>query len=228
MRFKHFSYAISIMLFLFCATNTYGGWVKTYGGSRNDSAYSVQQTDDNGYIVAGETNSFGFGDDLWILKLDINGVVQWEKTYGGITDDRAFSIQQTNDNGYIVAGYTRSFDDGTLWVLKLDSSGTAQWQKTYGEIFGNDVRSIQQTVDGGYIVAGYTRSFGGVGRDFLALKLDSSGVVQWQNMYGSVDFGRVCLIKQTNDGGYILVGETDPAVGGIFHYRYLQEDTGTG
>ena len=101
-------------------------WQKTYGGSGDDDAYSIQQTTDGGYIVAGSTSSFGAGNyDMWILKLDQTGTVSWQKTYGGSGGDCAYSIQQTSDGGYIVAGYTTSFGAGNddMWILKLDSNG---------------------------------------------------------------------------------------------------------
>ena len=93
-------------------------WQKTYGGSQSDYAYSIQQTSDGGYIVAGGTVSFGAGgSDFWILKLDSDGSVAWQKTYGGLNDDYAQSIQQTSDGGYIVAGNTHSSGAGTYGIL---------------------------------------------------------------------------------------------------------------
>jgi hypothetical protein len=99
---------------------------------------------------------------FWVLKLDRNGDVQWQKTYGGPSEDKASSIQQTSDGGYIVAGTTYSFAAGytDIWVLKLDRNGNVQWQKTYGGPSWDKASSIQQTSDGGYIVAGSTYSFG--------------------------------------------------------------------
>ena len=185
-------------------------WQKTYGGTNYDYAYSIQQTSDGGYIVAGWTCSFGGGDcDAWVLKLDANGNVQWQKTYGGSDDDEAYSIQQTLDGGYIVAGYTKSFGAGyhDVWVLKLDSNGNIQWQKTYGGKGIDYANSIQQTLDGGYIVAGYTRSFG-LGGDVWVLKLDANGNVQWQKHYGGDWYDYASSIQQTSDGGYIVAGWT--------------------
>ena len=135
-------------------------WQKTYGGSGYEYAYSIQQTSDGGYIVAGDTSSFGAGDDdMWILKLDQDGTVSWQKTYGGVSgDDHAHSIQQTTDGGYIVAGYTDVLWGwrSDMWILKLDQTGNVSWQKTYGGTDFDEAYSIQQTSDGGYIVAGTT------------------------------------------------------------------------
>jgi hypothetical protein len=150
---------------------------KTYGGGE---AYSIQQTSDGGYIVAGYTGSFGAGGrDFWVIKLDSSGNITWQKTYGGYNHDEAYSVQQTSDGGYIVAGYTYSFGVGShdFWVIKLDSSGNIIWQKTYGGTGVDTAQSIQQTLDGGYIVTGTTTSFGAETYKFWVIKLDSNGNV---------------------------------------------------
>jgi predicted secreted protein len=188
-----------------CATTTLTSWAKTYGGTADEEATSIQRTSDGGYIIAGRTRSFGAGDhDLWILKLDASGNVQWQKTYGGSSADQGGNIQQTPDGGYIVAGITESPGGEDIWVLKLDASGNVQWYKTYGGGGSGGGDHIQQTSDGGYIVEGSIESFGANGEDLWVLKLDASGNVQWQKTYGgsSADEGRD--IQQTSDGGYIV------------------------
>jgi hypothetical protein len=146
---KGIGFFVLLNLFLFAfVSSAYGQWAKTYGGILSDSASSIQQTTDGGYIVVGGTMSFGTGSfDVWVLKLDNSGSVQWQKAYGGTSQDFAQSVQQTKDGGYIVAGETVSF--AGAWVLKLDSLGDIQWQKTYG---GTYTKSVQQTTDGGYIL----------------------------------------------------------------------------
>jgi hypothetical protein len=181
-------------------------WQKTYGGTDDDEANSVQQTLDGGYIVAGMTHSFGAGqEDIWILKLNLDGDVQWQKTYGGPGNDLAKSIQLTSDRGYIVAGGTSSFGSGgeDAWVLKIDKDGNLQWQKTYGGTTDEEANVIRQTTDGGYVVGGYTDSFGPTDQNAWLVKLDSNGDVIWQNTYGA---GRINSIQETLDGGYITAG----------------------
>ena len=172
---------------------------------------SIQQTSDEGYILAGYTWSFGAGaEDIWVLKLSSSGDVEWQRTYGGSSGDRASFIQQAGDGGYVVTGYTRSFGagDGDIWVLKLSSSGDVEWQRTYGGSGDDGASFIQQTGDGGYVVAGYTRSFGAGERDIWVLKLSSSGDVEWQRAYGGMSEDNVFSICQTLEGGYIVGSNT--------------------
>jgi hypothetical protein len=186
-------------------------WQKTYGGTGQDYAQSIQQTRDGGYIVAGHTSSFSAGDlDLWVLKLDSNGGVTWQKTYGGSDDDYTYSIRQTQDEGYIVSGQTFSFGEGITdaWVLKLDSTGGVTWQKTYGASGEEGADSIQQTRDGGYILSGSTTSFGAENFDAWIMKLNSSGAIVWQKIYGGPGDDWANTVQQTWDGGYIVSGAT--------------------
>lgn len=188
-------------------------WQKTYGDTGDDRAYSVQQTSDGGYIVAGRTNSFGAsGGDAWILKLDPNGNVVWQNTYGGTGGDEADTIQQTTDGGYIVAGQTLSFGVGQndAWILKLDANGNVEWQKHYGNAYHQYAYFVRQTSDGGYIVAGDDDSsgLGNYKYHFWVMKLDGSGNVSWQKTYaGSTATDSAWSIQQTTDGGYIVAGQ---------------------
>jgi hypothetical protein len=185
-------------------------WAKTYGGTYWDEAYSVQQTSDGGYIVAGYTTSFGAGyEDIFLIKTDANGNVQWAKTYGGTSGDLAYSVQQTSDGGYIVAGFTYSFGaDGDIFLIKTDANGNIIWAKTYGGTSDDLAYSVQQTSDGGYIVAGETWSFGAGWYDIFLIKTDANGNVQWAKTYGGTSGDLAYSVQQTSDGGYILAGET--------------------
>ncbi len=187
-------------------------WQNTYGGTGDDGAGAIQQTSDGGYIVAGSTASFGAGSaDVWILKLNADGTVAWQNTYGGTGDDGAGAIQQTSDGGYIVAGSTALFGAGSAdaWVLKLNADGTVAWQKTYGGAGNDYANSVQQTLDGGYIVAGYTDSFGAGYGDAWILKLNADGTVAWQNAYGGAGADYAAAVQQTSDGSYIVAGYTN-------------------
>ncbi|MBD3180881.1 T9SS type A sorting domain-containing protein, partial [Candidatus Poribacteria bacterium] len=204
-------------------------WQKSYGGGYDDYAYSIQQTSDGGYVIAGNTYSFGAGSrNFWVLKLNSIGNIVWQKTYGGSKFDHAESIYQTNDGGYVVAGRTDSFGAGNydFWVLKLDSIGNIVWQKTYGGSSFDHASSIQQTSDGGYVVAGWSFFLGAGNYDFWVLKLDNNGNMLWQKAYDSSDSDSdhdyAESIQQTSDGGYVVAGWTDPpGAGNPFSFDIL-------
>ena len=190
-------------------------WQKTYGGDGSDSADSIQQTRDGGYIVAGSTESFGgVYNDAWVLKLMPDGTIEWQKTYGDFAYDWLNSILQTDDDGYIVAGVTMSIadDDIGFWVLKLSSNGAVEWQKTYGVGLGGWANSIQQTADGGYIVAGWVEvphTKDDPVEDLLVMKLSPDGSIEWQKTSGGDNPDLADSIQQTSDGGYIVAGWTE-------------------
>lgn len=204
-------------------------WQKSFGGSAAETAKSIVQTPDGGYITAGFSKSsdgnatMNHGNnDVWIVKMDASGNLQWQKSLGGSGDDQANSIRNTSDGGYIVAGFTESTNgDVTLnkgfsdyWIIKLNSLGNIEWQKTYGGIYHDIATSVRQTTDGGYVVAGYTSSNTGDvtgnhgSTDYWIIKLDSSGNLQWQKALGGSSGERAFDIQQTNDGGYIVAGDT--------------------
>lgn len=214
-------------------------WETNLGGSGLwDYAYDVRQTTDDGYIVAGHSNSVNFDvggnngdDDYWVVKLDSNGNIQWETNLGGSMEDQAFAIKQTTDGGYIVAGSSQSNNgdvgsnngNSDMWVVKLNATGNIQWENNYGGSGNEEAWNIEQTTDGGYIVAGFSASSNGdVGSnngliDYWVVKLNSSGGIQWENNYGGSDQEWARSIKQTSDGGYIVVGfstSSDGDVGG--------------
>jgi hypothetical protein len=172
-------------------------------------ASAIVPTFDGGYVVAGSTESFGAGYmDVWVLKLDGQGNVQWQKTYGGPNWDEAHAIAPTFDGGYVVAGSTASFGAGyeDVWVLKLDGRGNVWWQKTYGGPYWDEAQAIVPTWDGGYVVAGNT--FGAGSMDVWVLKLDGQGNVQWQKTYGGPNWDEAWAIVPTFDWGYVVAGKT--------------------
>lgn len=202
-------------------------WKKAYGGSGMDMAFAIQQTSDGGYIMAGSSPS-NDGDatenhgrtDAWIIKLNGNGAIQWQKSFGGSGDESATAIQQTADGGYVFAGFTTSNDGDVTdnhgglknwWFVKLNSNGVIQWQKPIRGDRANEAKSIQKTSDGGYIVAGYSQSYNGnfggyLEYNYMIVKLDSSGVIQWQKSLGGSKDDQANAIQQTSDGCYIVAG----------------------
>jgi hypothetical protein len=186
-------------------------WEKTFGGTKNDIAYSIVQTSDGGFVMAGYTVSFGAGaEDLWLVKTDSDGKQQWNLTYGKTGSDIGYAIISTSDGGYAVAGSTNSFGAGNsdMWLVKSDASGNMLWNKTYGGAGCDVATSITQLRDGGYLLAGYTNSSGADGYDIYLVKTNASGNTQWSKTLGgtSDDFG-YCAI-QTADDGCMVVGES--------------------
>jgi uncharacterized protein YjdB/predicted secreted protein len=203
--------------------SSYSLWARVYGGPGDDLNFEFKRTSDGGYIIVGQTFSFGAGGgDLLVMKLDSQGNIQWQKTYGGPGHDWTYDVEETQNGGYIVGGGTGSFGAGgwDMWILKLDSHGNVQWQKTYGGwgvgIDGLNVEYVHdlaKTSDGGYIVVGGTTSYGAGDRDIWVLKLDSQENVQWQRTFGSSLFDWSYHVGQTSDGGYIISGATSFGLG---------------
>jgi hypothetical protein len=183
---------------------------RTFGGINIDQAYSIQETNDTGLIIAGYTNSFGNGGyDMYVIKTDVYGDTIWTRTYGGTNWDFAYSIRQTNDSGYIVAGSTYSFGQGSqdMYLIKLNSIGDTVWTKTYGGTNDDEARSVLQTSDGGYILTGTTKSFGDINGDIYTIKTDALGDTMWTNIYAGPLADEGYDIAE-GTGKYIIAGRT--------------------
>ncbi|MEK6776947.1 MAG: hypothetical protein AABY87_08715 [bacterium] len=192
-------------------------WEKTFGGAKWDKANSVQQTTDGGYILAGETDSYGarkmLGEsDVYLIKTDQNGNAIWERTFGGRGDDAAYSVQQTTDGGYILAGKTDSYGAGEsdVYLIRTDENGNAIWQKTFGGKEDDKASSILQTAEGGYILVGQRDFYGSLRGDVYLIKTDENGNVLWEKIYGTAKQEGGVSIRETSDGGYIILGHRVP------------------
>ncbi len=202
----------------------------TGASSGDDYGYSSQQTLDGGYVMIGfssstngDVTSVHSANDIWVVKTNSTGIIEWQKTLGGSGNDTAYHIKQTRDGGYIIAGQTALKDDATnypyppltdCWVVKLDAVGNISWQKTFGGNGSDLARDIVQTTDDGYIIAGTTTSNDGVvsgnhgATDYWVVKLDPTGNITWQKCLGGSSYDNAKTIRQTSDGGYIVGGET--------------------
>lgn len=207
-------------------------WQKSYGGTSVDIAYSIDQTSDGGYIVAGSTSSndmdvtTNYGaEDFWVLKLDASGMKQWEYSYGGPGTDVANCVIQTTDLGYIVAGYTnsvtgqitQSYGNFDYWVVKLSASGSMLWQHSYGGADIDQANDIIQTSDGGFMIAGKSYSPDGLitnpkgMSDAWLVKINSSGTLEWARNYGGSLLDEAKSVIQTPDMGYLVACSSNSA-----------------
>ena len=205
-------------------------WNKTFGGTNEERGFSVQQSTDGGYIIAGTTLSFGNGNyDVWLIKTDGNGNEVWTQTFGGANYEEGLSVQQSNDGGYILTGTTLSFGNGVanIYLIKTDGNGNELWNKTFGGTNNNWSYSVQQTTDGGYIVIGYTNSFGNGDSDVYLIKTDGSGNELWNKTFGGLNDDGGFSVQQTNDGGYAVAGYTK-SVGNGDADVYLIKTDGNG
>jgi parallel beta-helix repeat protein len=186
-------------------------WNRTFGGKTHDSAYSVLQTSDGGFIILGYTQSFGDGGDVWLIKTDSKGIEEWNKTFDGIgMFDGGRDILRTSDDGYIIAGFTSNMVGppkdfyADAWLIKLDSNFNEQWNKTFALDDFDTFNSIQQ-IDDGYIILGETFNETSKNRIWL-VKTDENGNEQWNKTYGENEnaFGESLIL--TSDGGFIIIG----------------------
>jgi hypothetical protein len=182
---------------------------RSYGGFANDVPAFAQKTSDGGFIIVGYTESFGAGNsDILLIKTDGYGNIQWAKTYGGVGYEKAYSVQQTSDGGYIILGYISSSGTGgyeDILLIKTDGNGNVKWAKTYGGTGSQKAYSVQQASDGGYIIAGYTAPWS-IGGNAILIKTDANGNIQWGKKYeitNRTTRGKYAI--QTNDGGFIFV-----------------------
>jgi hypothetical protein len=219
------SYGAGLEDYYIVKTNSIGDtlWTRVYGGSSTDYGHCVQQTFDGGYIIVGTAYSFASFCDFWLLKTDSSGDTLWTRTYGDSYYDYGWSVQQTSDGGYIVAG-TGAIISGNgydMYIVKTDSSGDTLWTSTYGGTDPDFGRSVQQTSDGGYIIAGYTESYGAGLEDFYIVKTDPLGDTLWTRVYGGINHDYAYSVDQTSDGGYIITGETNSFGSGGNYDVYL-------
>ena len=195
------------------------------GAEAEAYARSVQQTTDGGYIITGSTNccpgtlSF-MGGNVYLIKIDGNGIEQWNKKFGGTGYDEGKSVQQTTDGGYVITGLAdggvggQGFGD--VYLIKTDGSGNELWSKTFGGIGYDEGSSVQQTTDGGYIITGSTLSFGNGSWDVYLIKTDVSGIEQWTKTFGGIDWEKGYSVQQTTDGGYVITGSSNSGAGDVY------------
>jgi len=186
-------------------------WAKAVSGMSGDDGWSVVQTTDGGYAVAGCAESFGAGGlDFFLVKFSSTGSVEWSRAVGGTGTDYGRSVVQTPDGGYAVVGVTYSFGAGSadLFLVKLSSTGAVEWSRAVGGTGGDYGFSVIRTSDGGYAVAGLTESFGASGGDFFLVKFSSTGAMEWSRAVGGTSSDCGLSVVQTSDDGFAVAGYT--------------------
>ncbi len=207
-------------------------WSRTFGGRYDwEWAFSVQQTADGGFIIAGEGEPrVGANDDFWLIKTDKQGNKEWSRFFGGCRAEGAHSLQQTACGGFIIAGWTRSFSAGSadFWLVKTDSEGNREWHRAFGGRRCDYAYSVKQTACGGFIIAGWTESFGAGDHDVWVVKTDSQGNKKWSRTFGGGGDDAAYSVQQTACDGFIIVGETESfgAGGGDVWLIKLAPETG--
>ena len=217
-------------------------WDKTFGGSETENLTCAILLPDSGFLIGGYSSSGISGDktmdnkspllptdDYWAIRLDKNGNIKWQQTFGGEKKDRLNSLLLLPDGSYLLGGYSisdstgdmsnSSYGDNDYWLIKIDTMGNKLWDKQFGGSQYDALTSVEQTFDGGYIIGGSSSSYktdeGEIGEkttnpfgnlDYWIVKLDKTGKIVWQKTYGGIYFDELRSIEQTKDGGYIVGG----------------------
>jgi len=202
------------------------------GDKQNDRGFFAQPTNDGGYIIAGESQSYYMhgngGYDAYLVKLDAKGHFKWKNTYGGVKNDRGYSVRQTGDGGYIIAGTTQPvFGSGgnNVYLVKTDAAGCEEWNREFGGTGEDTGVCVLQTADGGFIIAGSTASSGGGDTDVYLIKTNTAGKKEWEKTFGGKETDFATTVRQTSDGGYIVAGQTYSFGAGGYDAFLVKTDT---
>jgi len=219
-------------------------WSKTYGGSGDDRAEKIINTNDGGYAIVGYNRSTDQDvtvneglQDYWVVKIDASGTIQWQKSFGFAGIDRAFSVIQTQDGGYFVTGFldvtasegqgndnkttTAKHGVGEFWGIKLDASGETEWRRFFGGTNNDRSFDVAETQDGGFLMIGSSEStdFDSVesrgSYDFWVVKLDAQGNKLWQKPYGGSEIDIAYAIAASGDGKYMIIGDSRSVDGDV-------------
>ena len=216
---KYFYFLLLIIPMLVCGQ----GWEKDFGPGLG---YSVQQTNDSGFILTGTLSNAYSISNLALIKTNNNGDSLWTRLYGDTNESTGFFVTQTNDGGFFAGGYISELNQDSIFqngifLVKTDYKGDSLWTKKYLGIIGEE---FQQTNDGGYVITGYKFNNSSQGIDFIILKTDSNGDTLWTKTYNENNRDYAYSIKQTNDGGYIITGTSIPS-GSNYHIYVLKTDS---
>lgn len=206
-------------------------WSRTIGGPGTDEGWSVSETRDEGYIILGNSYSFGSGlRDAYLIRTDKYGDTVWTRTFGDTRQDYGYCVQQTADHGFVLAGKTESGGrEHDVLVVRTDSAGETVWSKVYGRWTGDEAAmAVCETRDHGLAVAGYTATIGAGGRDIWLLRLAADGETLWTRTYGGSESDAAYAVEQTGDHGFLVTGDTKSfGAGGTDVYQVRTDSLGT-
>lgn len=203
-------------------------WIKTYGGGAAEYPASAIETTDGSYLIVGSTNSYGAGSsDIWLIKTDWNGDTLWTKSYGGPQRDESFSVIETSDQAYLIAGRTQI--SGTVyfnnWLIKTDTSGDTLWTKTYGDFPSGFIGSPIETSDQAFLIAAIIGSGAWTSNDLWLIKVDLDGNMIWEQTYGGGSGEIPKEVIETSDNAYLIIGETRSIGAGETDAWLIKTDT---
>jgi len=208
----------------------FGLWEKSFGGPDNEEAYAVKQCMNGGYILAGYSNSYGAASEVYVVKTDSYGKLEWDKTYGGPNLDRAYEIIETHDGHFIIVGVTNSpgisHGNDDIWLQKIDGQGNTIWRNAYGESNHEVGYDVVELPDGGFLVLGYKNFYDVSGKDIYLIRTDSVGTIVWAKTYGSsMVFDEIGYsIHEAYPSGYLICASTNSRDNGWFDPQVIKID----
>jgi len=205
-------------------------WSYSIGTHANDAARCIYETADEGYLISGYTYQSGPHDvDIFLVKTDKDGLIQWTNTYGGDGREYGNCCIQTKDHNYLMVGFTTSYSSGfadkDVYILKVGQDGRVLYEKNYGGIDEDEGTSIVETIDGDFLICGYTKSFGAGDNDVFVLKIDADGNELWNHTIGGESSDRGNKIIRTYDGNFVIVGSTGSYGSGLRDYLLIKITT---
>ena len=208
----------------------FGLWEKSFGGPDNEEAYAVKQCMNGGYILAGYSNSYGAASEVYVVKTDSYGKLEWDKTYGGPNLDRAYEIIETHDGHFMIVGVTNSpgisHGNDDIWLQKIDDQGNTIWRNAYGVASHEVGYDVVELPDGGFLVLGYKNFYDIAGKDIYLIKTDSDGTTVWEKTFGStMVFDEIGYsIHEAYPSGYLICASTNSRDNGWFDPQVIKID----
>ncbi len=187
-------------------------WNQTFGGANNDEAWGMAPCVDGGFVLVGITESYGAGDsDIYVVRTDSNGALQWNQSYGGSDEEWGVSIAELSNGDFIISGRTESFGAGfgDAWLIRTDSTGNALWNRTIGGTLDDMGQGVIECSDGGFALICETQSHGAGSYDAWLLRIDEDGNTLWSRIFGESGSDEAFVVTESSTGDYVITGSTE-------------------